>query len=158
MDGGDAGTSSDTREITQGEWAGWKLWGSDPYELLSGPFYRRQGDDGKMVCAFRAEPKHMNGGGFMHGGCLLTFADYALFCIGADVLGDSHSVTVSLNGEFLSGAQVGELIEATGEVTRAGGSLVFIRGMVTTGDRPLLNFSAVVKKVRKRERGSTVTA
>jgi uncharacterized protein (TIGR00369 family) len=149
MDGGDAQAPWTPIEITEGEWAGWRIWSSDPYELLSGPFYCRQGEDGGMVCAFRAEGKHMNGGGFMHGGCLLTFADYALFCIGAEALAGSGSVTASLNGEFIDAAQVGEVIEARGEVIRAGASLVFIRGMISTAGRPLMNFSAIVKKVRR---------
>ena len=142
MDGGDAQAPWTPIEITEGEWAGWRIWSSDPYELLSGPFYCRQGEDGGMVCAFRAEGKHMNGGGFMHGGCLLTFADYALFCIGDEALQGSGSVTASLNAEFIDGATVGEVI-------RAGASLVFIRGMISTAGRPLMNFSAIVKKVRR---------
>ncbi len=150
MDGGDAGGPWTPIEITEGEWAGWRIWSSDPYELLSGPFYCRTAEDGRMVCAFRAEKKHLNGGGFMHGGCLMTFADYALFCIAADVLQDSGSVTASLNGEFIDAAREGDLIEATGEVVRAGASLVFIRGLVSTEGRPLLNFSAILKKVRRR--------
>ena len=149
MDGGDAQEPWVPIEITKGEWAGWRIWSSDPYELLSGPFYCRRTEDGRMVCAFRAEAKHMNGSGFMHGGCLLTFADYALFCIASDALKDTGSVTASLNGEFIDGAREGELIEAVGEVVRAGGSLVFIRGLVSSAGRPLLNFSAIVKKVRR---------
>jgi uncharacterized protein (TIGR00369 family) len=150
MDGGDAQAPWVPQEITEGEWAGWRIWSSDPFELLSGPFYSRRGADGRMVCAFRAEQKHMNGGGFMHGGCLMTFADYALFSIADEALQGSGSVTASLNGEFIDGAVVGELIEASGEVVRAGNSLVFIRGLVSTGGRPLLNFSAIVKKVRRK--------
>jgi len=149
MDGGDAQEPWRPIEITDGEWAGWRIWSSDPFELLSGPFYSRQEADGSMVCAFRAEAKHMNGGGAMHGGCLLTFADYALFCIAHEALTDVGSVTASLNGEFVDAAREGDLVEARGEVVRAGGSLVFIRGMVSTGGRPLLNFSAIVKKVRR---------
>ena len=149
MDGGDAQAPWVPQEITEGEWAGWKLWSIDPYELLSGPFYCRQAEDGRMVCAFRAERKHMNGGGFMHGGCLMTFADYALFCIGAEALQGSGSVTASLNGEFIDAAREGEFIEASGEVTRAGKSLVFIRGTISAGGRPLLTFSGIVKKVRR---------
>ena len=150
MDGGDAQTPWTPIEVTDGEWAGWKVWSSDPFELLAGPFYSRETEDGRMVCAFRAEAKHMNGGGFMHGGCLMTFADYALFAIADKALMDTGSVTASLNGEFIDSAHVGDLIEASGEVVRAGGSLVFIRGLVTTGGRPLLNFSAIVKKVRRK--------
>jgi uncharacterized protein (TIGR00369 family) len=151
MDGGDAQAPWVPQEITEGEWAGWKVWSTDPYELLSGPFFCREGDDGRMICAFRAEAKHMNGGGFMHGGCLMTFADYALFCIGADALQGTGSVTAALSGEFVDSAQAGDFIEASGEVTRAGASLVFIRGTVSTGGRPLLTFSGIVKKVRRRD-------
>ena len=157
MDGGDAQAPWVPQEITDGEWAGWKIWSTDPYELLSGPFYTRRDEAGEVVCAFRAERKHMNGGGFMHGGCLMTFADYALFCIGADALEGTGSVTASLSGEFLDASEEGELIEARGEVTRGGKSLVFIRGTVTTGARPLLTFTGIVKKVRRREPNVTAT-
>jgi acyl-coenzyme A thioesterase PaaI-like protein len=91
----------------------------------------------------------MNGGGFMHGGCMLTFADFSLFAIAWRELKDTRCVTVSLNGEFAGAAAVGDLIECRGDVVRDGG-LVFIRGLVTTAGRPLLNFSGVVKKLRPR--------
>jgi len=58
-------------------------------------------------------------------------------------------VTASLNGEFIDAAREGELIEATGEVVRAGGSLVFLRGRVSCGGRPLMTFSGIVKKLRR---------
>ena len=38
MDGGDAQAPWTPQEITEGEWAGWRIWSSDPFELLSGPF------------------------------------------------------------------------------------------------------------------------
>ena len=150
MDGGEGEPNSARKLVTQGEWAGWTVYGEEPFEDLAGPFYYRRDDQGGIVCAFRAEKKHMNGGDFMHGGCLLTFADYSLFCIGMDALGGGGSVTASLNGEFLDAAMAGEMIEATGEVTRAGGSLVFIRGLIKANGRPVLNFSAIVKKRRRR--------
>ena len=136
------------RQITEGEWAGWQIWSPDPYELLSGPFYARRDEAGRMVCAFRAQRKHMNGHGAMHGGCLMTFADYALFCFATDHL-EASAVTAQMSCEFIGAAQEGDLVEASGEVIRAGGSLVFLRGMVTTGGRPLLSFSAILKKVRR---------
>jgi uncharacterized protein (TIGR00369 family) len=150
MDGGDAQAPWKPEEVTEGEWAGWRLWTSDAFEVLAGPFYARRTAERGQVCAFRAEPKHMNGGGFMHGGCLMTFADYALFCIADEELQGSHSVTASMNCEFIDSARVGDLVEATGEVVRAGRSLIFIRGTITTAMRPLLTFSAIVKKVGRR--------
>src|ERR1700760_2963696 len=115
-----------------GEWAGWELIvGGDPYEDLSGPFYMRDEPNGSKRSAFRVETKHLNGGGAIHGGCLMTFADFALFMIGWKEFQGVGSVTVSLNGEFVGPAKLGDLVEATGEVIRAGRSMVFIRGLIT---------------------------
>jgi uncharacterized protein (TIGR00369 family) len=150
MDGSIAEQGWSSRIIETGEWAGWERSESDPFELHAGPFYTRPDAAGGWVCAFRAERKHMNGGGFMHGGCLATFADYAIFMFAREHLQGTGSVTASLNTEFLDGAREGELIEAAGEVTRAGGSMVFVRGIASAGGRPLLNFSAIIKKVRRK--------
>jgi uncharacterized protein (TIGR00369 family) len=149
MDGSEAETAWKPKPVAEGEWAGWDCYDSDPFESLAGPFYSRSDETGRRVCAFRAERKHMNGGGSMHGGCMATFADYALFMIAKKELEGSGSVTASLNAEFVDSAREGELIEAAGEVVRAGGSMVFVRGLVTTSGRPLLNFSAIVKKIRR---------
>lgn len=150
MDGGNE-VIGGPRQIESGDWAGWRTWsGLDPFEDQSGPFYFREGEDGRVTTAFRAEKKHMNGGGFMHGGCMMTFADFSLFAIAWKELADSRAVTVSLNGEFVGPARPGDLVTATGEVVRAGGSLLFVRGLVSTGTGPMLNFSGVIKKIRAR--------
>jgi uncharacterized protein (TIGR00369 family) len=150
MDGGDAQNPWTPKLVTEGEWAGWGRYNTDPYEAMTGPFYARRDEAGAMVCAFRAERKHMNGGGAMHGGCMATFADYALFMIADEALANSGSVTASLNCEFVDAAQEGELIEARGDVVRAGGSMVFVRGLITASGRPITNFSAIVKKIRRK--------
>jgi uncharacterized protein (TIGR00369 family) len=150
MDGGNE-VMSGPRLITEGEWTGWRYWGDDdPFEAQSGPFYFREDEAGHVTCAFRAEKKHMNGGGFMHGGCMMTFADFTLFAIAWQELKDVRAVTVSLNGEFISAGAEGDLVEATGEIVKAGGSLVFIRGTLRVGERPLMTFSGVIKKIKPR--------
>lgn len=137
--------------ISDGAWAGWRLWeGSDPYEDLTGPYYSRVEPDGSVVCALRLERRHMNGGGFMHGGAMMTFADFCLFVIGRPALKEQYAVTVSLNGDFVGPAHEGDLVEGRGDIVRAGGSLVFMRGLLSTGGRTILNFSGVVKKTGKR--------
>lgn len=105
--------------MESGEFAGWRYWQGDPFETRSGPFYYRREEDGSYVSAFRAEPRHMNGGGFMHGGCLLTFADFALFAIATDELNGDHAVTLNLAGDFLGSVADGALVEARGR-SRAG--------------------------------------
>ena len=132
-----------------GEFDGWLYWPEEPFEAqTAGPFFFRRDEKG-LVSAFRCEEKHMNGGGVMHGGCLMTFADFALFAIAHDAMQDSYGLTVAFTSEFLDGPKVGDYIEARGEVLRAGRSLVFVRGMVTTNEKPCLNFSGTIKRVLK---------
>jgi acyl-coenzyme A thioesterase PaaI-like protein len=150
MDGSEAQNPWTPQLVADGEWAGWGRYETDPYENLTGPFYARRDESGQMVCAFRAERKHMNGGGNMHGGCMATFADYSIFMLADKELEGSGSVTASLTTEFLDSAQEGDLVECTGEVTRAGGSMVFVRGLARVGDRPILSFSAIIKKIRRK--------
>ena len=138
------------RRAEEGEWAGWSYWPGDAFEDMAGPFYMKFDADGRGRCAFRAEPRHMNGGGFMHGGCLLTFADSAIFAIARPELRDHHAVTTNLSGDFLDSARAGQLIEATGEVTRAGGKTIFVRGLATADGRPVLSFTAIIRKVGPR--------
>jgi acyl-coenzyme A thioesterase PaaI-like protein len=132
-----------------GPWAGWKTWPQDTFESGVGPFYTRRDEAGSIICRFVAEPRHMNGGGFMHGGCFLTFADFACFAI-AEEHTQGPSVTVNLSGDFLSAAKVGDMMEATGEVTRAGGRLIYVRGMITANGKPALSFTSVITRVSRK--------
>ena len=145
MDGGGDEISDGAVKVTQGPFAGWMTWpDSDPYETLAGPFYFQKQPDGQTLCAMRAERKHMNGGDAMHGGCMLTFADFSLFALSREERGGHHAVTVSLNGEFVGPAYEGELVVCRGEVVRAGASLVFLRGVLSDEDRPVLTFTGVI--------------
>lgn len=153
MDGGEEQSVSwGPKAVTEGEWAGWSIWsGTDPFEDHAGPFYFRDDEDGRPICAFRAETKHMNGGGFMHGGCIMTFADFCLFVIAREALTGSRSVTATFNGEFVGAVPPGALVTCKGEVVKAGRSMVFVRGLIETSGEPVMNFSAVIKKTRPRD-------
>lgn len=133
--------------------AGWECWaGNDPYENSTGPFFMKlDPQGGKHLSAFLCQERHMNGGGFMHGGMLMSFADYALFVIAHDELSDNHSVTLSCHTDFLAGASpIGEVVYADGEVTKNTRSLVFVRGQVYVGDTVLSTFNGILKKTKPR--------
>jgi len=153
MDGGeqqDTNYATKLAQVTEGEWAGWCWYpGGDPFEDHAGPFYWKRDADGAPRCAFRAERKHMNGGGFLHGGCVMTFADFALFVIAREAIEGGKAVTATFNGEFVGTAHVGDLVECTGEVVKAGRSMVFVRGLIESGGEPVMSFSAVLKKTRR---------
>ena len=92
----------------------------------------------------------MNAGHRMHGGCLMTFADIALFQTAYQEMEGASGVTVSLDSTFIDGAYVGELVEATGEVIRAGKSLIFVRGQIHASERVLMTYSGVIRKFQPR--------
>lgn len=134
-------------EIAEGEFAGWKTWPSDQFETGTGPFYFRLDENGEAVTRFRVEPKHLNASGAVHGGCLMTFADFSCFAI-ADKEIDGRAVTVNLSGDFLNAAFEGDVLEARGEVTKAGGRVVYIRGLISSPEKPILSFTSVVMRVK----------
>ena len=136
-------------EVSDGEWAGWLKWmPGDPFEDHSGPFYCRRDEDG-MACAFRPQAHNRNGGGMIHGGALMTFADYALFMLASQNSDMVHGVTVTMNCEFVGPARPGELLTARGEVVRGGRSLMFVRGTIRNDDGPVLAFSGTIKRMNR---------
>jgi acyl-coenzyme A thioesterase PaaI-like protein len=136
--------------VKDGIWAGWYHWEPvDHFEEHAGPFYCQPEGDG-VLCGFIPEAKNRNGGGNIHGGALMTFADYALFMIAGGMDTSVHGVTMNMNCDFVGAAETGRLLTARGEIVRAGGSVVFVRGIIDDEGRNVLSFSASIKRFKKR--------
>jgi acyl-coenzyme A thioesterase 13 len=143
-------TTSKPKAVTEGPFAGWSTWGngSDPFETLTGPFYMRAlATGGGYECAFMPEAHHANGMGNIHGGALMTFADFALFAHAHDHMSAHPCVTMQFESQFVGGAQVGTMITSAGEIVRATRTMIFIRGLISQGDRPVLAYSAILKRI-----------
>ena len=82
----------------------------------------------------------------MHGGCLLTFADTAVFAFAYPYLNGGSGVTVQLDAQFLSPGREGDIIVATGEITRAGKTLLYGRGQLMVDDRVVMTFNAILAR------------
>ncbi|MBI1261485.1 MAG: PaaI family thioesterase [Rhizobiales bacterium] len=141
-------------KVPGGRLAGYESWdGTDPFEDHAGPYFFKRHENGTITCAFEATPTHCNGGGFLHGGSMMTFADYSLFAIAKDVL-QGHGVTISFSSEFIAAGQAGDFVESRGKVVKATGSMIFMQGEVFTGsgenEKILLNFSGIIKRVREK--------
>jgi len=136
---------------TEGEFAGWRTWRRDNFETHNGPFWHRIDENGQVQCVFRVEKKHLNGSGNVHGGAFMSFADYCLFAMASSLL-QASGVTVAFACEFLDAAREGELVEGRGEITRAGGSLIFLRGTLKSGERTLFTYSGTIKRIRPKPR------
>jgi len=129
---------------------GYTPWGAeDPFEDMIGPFFLKSNGDGTNRTAFVSERRHVNSGGALHGGMLMSFADYSLFAIAREQL-QGPAVTVGFNSEFIGAVGEGYMIESVGEVLRATRSLLFVRGTVFTAEQTLLSYSGVLKRVRQK--------
>ena len=99
--------------------------------------------------AFVADQRHGNNSGIVHGGMLMTFADFAM-CLAAHWdRPDELVVTVSMDCHFVAACEVGDLVEAECEVTCRTGSMVFVRCLIRTGERVSMTTSAVIKRLRR---------
>ena len=130
---------------------------ADPFEDHVGPFYYALRGDARQAdsvhCVLPTHAAHGNYMGGVHGGTILTFADYAL-CLVAGRAADggtntSFAVTVSIAVEFLEGARIGPPLEARGEPLQVTGRLAFARGSLTQEGRTVALWSGVVRHVAR---------
>lgn len=120
--------------------------GFDPAEDHIGPFYYGRDASGP-VYAFEAGERHCNAHGIVHGGVLMTFADYAGCMAASNHYDGETNVTVSFNAEFVAAGRIGDLVTCRCDVTRKTRSMGFVRGKVRSGEDVILTFSTVVKRI-----------
>tara|TARA_R110001592_G_scaffold138845_4_gene358375 strand:+ start:1179 stop:1595 length:417 start_codon:yes stop_codon:yes gene_type:complete len=126
----------------------YRHWAGDAAEDRIGPFFFRI-EQGVIHSAFRVQALHCNSHDSAHGGLLMAFADYTL-CIAANEGKEESVATVTCNNEFVGPAVAGDLVCGVAEVTRRGGSLVFVRAVLSVEDRVILTSSAVIKRLRPK--------
>jgi len=125
----------------------------DTFNGLVGAYYYQGDAPGNIKAAFRAEKRHLNQGGSVHGGCLLTLADTAVFAFAYPYLNGGGGVTVQLDAQFLSPGREGDVIVATGEISRAGKTLIYGRGQLMAEDRVIMTFNAILARKPAEQKG-----
>jgi acyl-coenzyme A thioesterase 13 len=92
---------------------------------MIGPLYTR-GKGKALVLGLRAENKHCNMRGTVHGGILATLADITIgYSLAFSTEPPTAAVTTNLTLDFLSGAQQGDWLEAAVEFHKAGSRVAF---------------------------------
>lgn len=114
-------------------------------ETLGAVYARREGE--WWAYGFRAEERHLNDGGTVHGGILTAFADQAIGLLAWEGLNRARCVTVQLNSLFVKSASLGDFIEARAVVIRATSSLVFMTGDLSVRGETVLRADGVWKKL-----------
>lgn len=137
---------TDEADLLRAGWVGQNH--LDTFSAHVGPFFWREKGPVPGV-GFFAKNFHLNVAGVVHGGALLTLADMSLFDICFRSAGVFKGLTVTLNGEFVGAGYKDQFIEATGDIIKSEGSLLFARGLISTDGKTLMSFSGTIKRLKK---------
>ena len=124
---------------------GWTSRDAPGFTSAVGPFWRR-GEGSTLEVGIIVEPRHTNSNlGALHGGALMTFADICLGLRAADAIGGSHCVTAQLQLQFVATAPVGAFVSGKPELVRQTRDMVFVRSLITTGERTVASADGIWK-------------
>ena len=104
--------------------------------------------------AFRAENKHTNARGIVHGA---TFADQVLGLTIQRALNTVDLATASLYCDLVATAKPGDPIEIEATVTRITDRRMFVKGTITCDQSVLMNASGLRARIRPSTTASTKT-
>lgn len=123
---------------------GWERVPTQAFGTHVGPFFAPPGGD-RLLCGFLADGRHGNKRSVVHGGMLATAFDVALGNASWDAANQRPSATVQLAVQYVGALQLGEFAIVRAEIVRATRSLVFVRGVMTAGDRIVATADGVWK-------------
>ena len=133
---------------------GWYYWPDIPPESFAGQtgvlLFRHEGDGARMRMFPTA--KHLNNGGSIHGGAVMSFIDMALFaglrCAGID---DGHYVTLDCATHFIARGKIDTPLDAVVRlVGQTKGGHVFLQGHCEQDGQPTQSFTGTLKRIRGR--------
>jgi len=142
---------------------GWYSWGDMPAESFAaqtGRIVFRPDAPGRAVVRMFPEDRHLNLGGSMHGGAVMSFIDMALFsggfCAG---MARGHYVTLDMSTRFIARGRSGVPLDAHIRLLKqTPGGLVFIDGHCEQDGDICYSFTGTLKRIKSRsETGDAAT-
>jgi uncharacterized protein (TIGR00369 family) len=119
------------------------LFRSSPVIEMIGPLYSR-GEGADLVIGLRAERKHCNMRGGVHGGILATLADITLgYSLAFSTQPPTAAVTANLTLDFAGAAREGDWLEARVDFHKLGSRLAFGNCYITVEGNRIVRASAV---------------
>ena len=123
---------------------------TDPWE----PLYSRR-SEGLVELGVMLAPAHCNSRGFVHGGVIATLADNAMgLSLGAArseqrIVDEkpASALTISLSVDYAASAKVGQWLQITPRVVKAGRSMGFVDALVTADGSIVARASATFRVV-----------
>ena len=131
---------------------GWLHWPDIPAASFAGQtgelLFRPEGNGARMRMFPTA--RHLNNGGSIHGGAVMSFIDMALFagmrCAGID---DGHYVTLDCATHFIARGKIDVPLDAVVRlVGQTKGGHVFLQGQCEQDGQPTHSFTGTLKRIR----------
>jgi acyl-coenzyme A thioesterase PaaI-like protein len=137
------------------EHEGWLSWGNSApgtFVGATGKFIFRADGEGQARVRWFPDDSHVNIGGSIFGGAILSFIDMALFAGGRCAgMGEGHYVTLDCATHFIARGETNVAMDAVVRlVGETKGGLVFLSGHCEQGDRTTHSFTGTLKRVRAR--------
>lgn len=124
---------------------------ADPFEAHLGPFHEKPvaEESGlfRSLIGFRADARHVNARGIVHGGMLMTFADTALGGCVWNACGRRPCVTLSQQSHFLRPARAGDWVECHAGITCKTRSILFVQGRMEVSGTTVFTASSLWKVI-----------
>jgi acyl-coenzyme A thioesterase PaaI-like protein len=155
---GNAGAADETG-IPRGsapdpEHPGWYSWGDFPrgsFAAATGRLLFRPDGPSRAVCRIFPTEAHMNMGGSLHGGAVMSFIDMSMFAGGLCAgMSPGHFVTLDLTTHFLARGQPGAALDAHVDLVRQTRGHAFLQGVVKQDGEPCYSFTGTLKRIRDR--------
>ena len=110
---------------------------------MIGPIYSR-GEGAGLALGLRAERKHCNTRGTVHGGILATLADIAIgYSLAFSTQPPTAAVTANLSLDFVGAAKEGDWLETQVDFQKLGSRLAFGNCYISAGGNRIVRASAV---------------
>jgi acyl-coenzyme A thioesterase 13 len=138
------------------DFAGWFSWGDFPrssFAAATGRLLFRPDGPGRGICRMFPTDDHMNMGGSLHGGAVMSFIDMACFAGGRCAgMAQGHYVTLDLTTHFLARGKAGTPLDAHVELVRQTRGHVFLQGVVRQDGEACYSFTGTLKRVNTANR------
>ena len=136
------------------EHPGWYSWGDFPpssFAAATGRLLFKPDGERRGVVRMLPTEKHMNMGGSIHGGAVMSFIDMAMFAGGRCAgMAQGHYVTLDMTTHFLARGQVGVPLDAHVELVKQTRGHVFMQGTVKQEGEPCYSFTGTLKRIKDR--------
>jgi acyl-coenzyme A thioesterase PaaI-like protein len=133
---------------------GWYSWGDFPrgsFASQTGRLLFKPDGEGQARCRMFPNETHLNMGGSIHGGAVMSFIDMALFAGGRCAgMNEGHYVTLDCATHFIARGRIDVPLDAVVRlVGQTKGGHVFLTGHCEQDGQPTHSFTGTLKRVTR---------